>query len=66
MNFRYGNIGVAVGVALMLAGLSLVGFDPSDTELQIVCWSAIGVTVVVTIGLFWRDERRSVDRRRPR
>jgi hypothetical protein len=63
MSFRYGNIGVAVGVVLMIVGLAWVGFDPSDTELQIVCWSGVGTAVGVTIGLFWRDERRSSDRR---
>ena len=66
MNFRNGNIGVAVGIVLMIVGLAWVGFDPSDTELQVVCWSAIGITVGVTIGLFWRDERRSAGRRPPR
>lgn len=66
MSLRNGNIGFAVAVVWMALGLALVGFDPSDTELQLVCWSAMVACCVVTFGLCWRDVRRSADRRPPR
>lgn len=66
MSLRNGNIGFVVAVGWMALGLTLVGFDPSDTELQLVCWSATIAGFVVTFGLCWRDVRRSTGRRPPR
>jgi len=60
---RMGNVGVVAGLIVMAVGLGIVGLDPSDTELQIVCWSAIGVGLSVLVGLAERYERR---RRRSR
>ena len=66
MSLRNGNIGAAIGTAWMVLGLALVGFTPSETELQLVCWSGFVMGFVVTFGLCWRDVRRETDRRPPR
>lgn len=66
MSLRNANIGLVVDIVMTVVGLALVGFDPSDTELQIVCWSAIAVSITITFSLYWRDQRRRANRRSPR
>lgn len=61
---REGNIGVVVGVIVMTFGFALVDFDPSDTELQIVCWSAIGAGLATLVARTARESRRESSRRR--
>jgi len=58
MSLRNPNIGVAVYVVLGLIGLGLVGFDPSDTELQLIFWPSCVAGFAVFIGLDYRDDRR--------
>jgi hypothetical protein len=56
---KQGNVGLAAAMVVIVVGLAVTGFAPTDTELQIVCWSALAVGAVVLVGLGERDERRA-------
>jgi hypothetical protein len=62
MDLRNPHIGLAAYVVVGLIGLALVGFDPSDTELQLIFWPACAAGFAVFIGLDYRDDRRSTRR----
>lgn len=64
MSLRNPHIGLAVYVILGLAGLGLVGFDPSDTELHLIFWPSCAAGFVVFIALDHRDDRRASRKRR--
>jgi len=62
MSFRNANIGLAVSAVMMAVGFLWVGRGASDTEIELVCWPALGVGLIVLLLLEERDERRSRSR----
>lgn len=62
MDFRNAHIGLAVTIVMMAVGLLWVGRGASDTEIELVCWPALGVGLIVLLALEERDERRSRNR----
>ena len=55
MNRKAIGLGVVVYLVLLVLGLAIVGMDPSDTELQLVFWPAMGVGFAVSMFVVVRD-----------
>jgi hypothetical protein len=58
MSLRNGHIGLAVALAMMVAGGFVIGRDPSDAQMHAVVWPAFFVGIAVMLVLESREERR--------
>lgn len=59
MSFKNAHIGLAVTAVMMAIGALWVGRGASDTEIELICWPAMGVGLIVLLVLEDRDDRRS-------
>ena len=59
-------VGVAISTAMILVGALVVGGRASDTEIQLICYPAIGIGFVVVLVLEERSSRRRRERRSSR
>jgi hypothetical protein len=57
MSLRPGNIGLVVAIGLMIVGFAIVGTNPSDTEMRLICLPALVVGIAVTLTLVGREDR---------
>jgi hypothetical protein len=62
MGLKNGNIGLAVSTLMMVVGALWVGPGATDAEIELICWPALGVGLMVVLLLHARENGRSADR----
>lgn len=65
MRLRNENIGVAVGLLIVIAGQLLVGGDPTEAEATLMTIMGLGAVFGVSYRLNERDRRRGVPQKLP-
>lgn len=55
MNRRAIGLGFVAYLVLLIAGVLIVGGDPSDTELQLIFWPAMAVGLAVATIVIFHD-----------
>jgi hypothetical protein len=58
MSLRNENIGIAVGVAVLMLGYLLTGWEPGRVEAALIGTSMIGAALGVSFHLNKRDRKR--------
>lgn len=59
MNLRNENIGIALGIALLVIGMLLTGGDPNEAQGAVIGVLVLGSALGASIHLNERDARRS-------
>lgn len=62
MNRKAVGLGFAVYLVLLLGGLSIVGGDPSDSELQLIFWPSMAVGLGVAALVIFRGAPSDSDK----